>query len=392
MPPDLSSKAIALKAQHPDWGYIRIGKQLGLHKDKVRRAIEHAERKALPAPLPPQGEIDFYESACQMLAQAKTADEAKEGMDRAEAIRVYARRAKNYQLEADAYAIREKYERKLGLMLTAAKDKGQVSRGQPPKNCAPEEQFSRIKLEDYGIDRKLSARAQKKGGIAERAFEAMLARKRDEIVEGKRAPDMLKDMSTEGKKEARANREQVLGGIQRALPTEHFGVILADPEWDDAVWSRDTGMDRHASNHYPTSSAEVIASRPVASIAADDCVLFMWTTNQHLRIAIGVLEEWGFDYKSNYCWGKDKIGKGRWNRSKHELLLIGTRGKPPCPAPGTQWESLQLAPKGKHSAKPELFLEMIEEYFPSLPKIELNRRGPAREGWAAWGNEAEEAA
>src|ERR1700730_14725311 len=29
-----------------------------------------------------------------------------------------------------------------------------------------------------------------------------------------------------------------------------------------------------------------------------------------------------------------------------------------------------------HSAKPEKFLEMIEEYFPSLPKIELFRRGP----------------
>jgi N6-adenosine-specific RNA methylase IME4 len=39
------------------------------------------------------------------------------------------------------------------------------------------------------------------------------------------------------------------------------------------------------------------------------------------------------------------------------------------------------------SAKPECFLEMIEQYFPNLPKIELNRRGPARPGWDAWGNE-----
>jgi N6-adenosine-specific RNA methylase IME4 len=31
---------------------------------------------------------------------------------------------------------------------------------------------------------------------------------------------------------------------------------------------------------------------------------------------------------------------------------------------------------------------LIEAYFPSLPKIELNRRGPARDGWDAWGNEA----
>jgi hypothetical protein len=119
-------------------------------------------------------------------------------------------------------------------------------------------------------------------------------------------------------------------------------------------------------------------------------VLFLWTTNQHLRIAISVMEAWGFAYKSNYCWGKDPISLGRWQRGKHELLLIGTRGSPPCPAPGTQWESLILAPKSAHSAKPECFLEMIEQYFPTLPKIELNRRGLARPGWIAWGLEAEQ--
>ena len=44
-------------------------------------------------------------------------------------------------------------------------------------------------------------------------------------------------------------------------------------------------------------------------------------------------------------------------------------------------------PRGEHSAKPEAVLELIEACFPSLPKIELNRRGPPRPGWAAWGNE-----
>ncbi|MGC2123324.1 MAG: hypothetical protein WA652_10770, partial [Xanthobacteraceae bacterium] len=60
------------------------------------------------------------------------------------------------------------------------------------------------------------------------------------------------------------------------------------------------------------------------------------------------------------------------------------------PAAGTQWDSLITASKGAHSAKPEIFLEMIEQYFPTLSKIELNRRGPARLGWDAWGDEAEQ--
>ena len=43
----------------------------------------------------------------------------------------------------------------------------------------------------------------------------------------------------------------------------------------------------------------------------------------------------------------------------HEHLLIGVKGSIPAPAPGTQWDSLISAPVGRHSAKPEVFLEMI---------------------------------
>jgi N6-adenosine-specific RNA methylase IME4 len=78
-----------------------------------------------------------------------------------------------------------------------------------------------------------------------------------------------------------------------------------------------------------------------------------------------------------------------WNRNKHEILLLGVRGNIPCPAPGQQWVSLHTAPVTAHSAKPELFLRMLEEQFPNLPKIELNRRGKPRPGWSCWGNEVE---
>lgn len=211
----------------------------------------------------------------------------------------------------------------------------------------------------------------------------------ERIKDGTINPDMeARELAQRRKLLRREQREQDLGEKQRALPEKKFGVIVADPEWNDEVWGTETGMDRHAANHYPTSTAEIIAGRDVASIAAKDCVLWLWVTNQHLAIGIDVMRAWGFEYKSNYCWGKDRISLGRWQRGKHELLLIGTRGAPPCPAPGTQWESLVLAPKSIHSAKPECFLEMIDEYFPTLPKIELNRRGPARDGWSAWGNES----
>lgn len=189
------------------------------------------------------------------------------------------------------------------------------------------------------------------------------------------------------KQKARAEKEQKLGQAQTALPDKRFGVILADPEWRFEVYSRDTGMDRAADNHYPTSATEAICARPVRDIAADDCVLFLWATAPMLPDALRVMAAWGFEYKSHAIWKKDRIGTGYWFRNMHELLIVGTKGKIPAPAQGTQLPSMFDAPVGEHSAKPDCVYEMIERYFPNLPKIELNARR-SRPGWVPWGNEA----
>jgi N6-adenosine-specific RNA methylase IME4 len=190
----------------------------------------------------------------------------------------------------------------------------------------------------------------------------------------------------EEKKTIRDAREAALGGRQLALPDEKFGVIYGDPEWHFEVYGP-AGMLLHAANHYSTSPTEVIASRPVAEIAADDCVLFLWATVPMLQQAQEVMKAWGFEYKTNFVWVKDRTGTGYWNINRHEILLVGTRGNIPCPAPGTQWPSVIEAPRGKHSEKPKVFYELIEAYFPTLPKIELNARA-LRANWTSWGFEA----
>jgi len=207
-------------------------------------------------------------------------------------------------------------------------------------------------------------------------------------AEAKRAPLWAKQ-------QRRAERERVLGERQLAMPEGKFGVIVEDFEWDFEVWSRATGMDRHAANHYPVAAdahtAEEIVRRTADRFekADDNCVLFMWTTVPYLAVALDVLRLRCFRYVSHYVWGKDKAGTGYWSRNQHEVLLIGVKGEVPAPAPGMQWRSLIMAPIGAHSAKPEQFLAMIETYFPTLRKLELNARGPARSGWERWGNEAE---
>ena len=215
----------------------------------------------------------------------------------------------------------------------------------------------------------------------------------DEVfTQGTVTPDMPRHAISGAVKSARrARRERALGARLRALPQKLYGVIVADPEWRFTPWSNKTGMDRAAANHYPTSDARDICARDVARIAADDCVLFLWATVPMLDVALSVLNGWGFTYKSHLIWNKQTMGTGFWFRNIHELLLVGTRGHPPAPAMGDQVTSIMSVEKTAHSAKPEIFLELIEQMFPTLPKIELNRRGAARPGWDAWGLETEEA-
>jgi len=189
------------------------------------------------------------------------------------------------------------------------------------------------------------------------------------------------------KRARREAREIELAAQIRALPDRRYGVILADPPWRFEAFSRDTGMDRSADNHYPTMELANIAALEIP--AADDAVLFLWATRAMLPQALAVLAAWGFTYKTCFVWAKPKPGTGYWARDNAEILLVGTRGEIPAPAPGEQFNALIEAPAGAHSEKPERFYELIESYFPTLPRIEMFARR-ARPGWDAWGLEAPE--
>jgi N6-adenosine-specific RNA methylase IME4 len=194
------------------------------------------------------------------------------------------------------------------------------------------------------------------------------------------------------KRNARADKEKRLAVTQKALPDKRYGVICDDPEWQYEVFSRETGLDRAADNHYPTSDIATLTARDVGKLAAKDCARFTWVTVPFLALALKMLDAQDFTYKSHAVWRKVRKGKkkgtGFWWWIEHELLVLSVRGAPPAPARGKQWDSVIDAPVGEHSEKPQVFYDMIEEYFPNLPKIELNARGP-RDGWDVWGNEAE---
>jgi N6-adenosine-specific RNA methylase IME4 len=170
------------------------------------------------------------------------------------------------------------------------------------------------------------------------------------------------------------------------LGTKIYNVIYADPPWRFEPYSRATGMDRAADNHYPTMAIGDIMALPVGLCAAEDCILFLWATAAMLCEALDVMDAWGFEYKTHCVWVKEHIGTGYYFRNLHELLLGGVRGNVPAPPTNLRLPSVFHESAGKHSEKPTAFAEFIEAWFPHLSRLEMFAREP-RDGWDCWGNE-----
>jgi N6-adenosine-specific RNA methylase IME4 len=201
-------------------------------------------------------------------------------------------------------------------------------------------------------------------------------------------PPSTNDLRQIIKRDRRATREKDLGAMteeaNRTLGSAVYSVILADPPWRYQPWSRESGMDRSADNHYPTMDLEDICE--LDPPAAANCALFLWATSPMLREALRVMESWGFEYRTHMVWTKPTPGTGYWFRNAHELLLLGIKGEMPAPAPGMQRLSWFQANRGRHSEKPDCVYTIIEQMFPSQPKLEMFAR-KTRDGWANFGNE-----
>lgn len=96
-------------------------------------------------------QLIVYEQACRDIASITTPEAAIEFAAKSDAVRVYAKIAKNIGLEIDAAEIRIRAEFQLGKILIEGKKRGEFNRlGQKDKR----------RLIDMGIDKKLSMRSQ----------------------------------------------------------------------------------------------------------------------------------------------------------------------------------------------------------------------------------------
>lgn len=183
------------------------------------------------------------------------------------------------------------------------------------------------------------------------------------------------------------------------LPSETFDIIYADPPWhyngklqfDKTSVARDK-LDRNqkifissAAFKYPTLKTAELVQIPIADIAKDDCLLFMWSTNPHLEQAIQLGKAWGFEYKTvAFVWNKMVHNPGKYTLSNCELCLVFKRGRIPSPRGARNIQQLIHVPRGEHSQKPIEVMRAIEKMFPVQRRIELFARRKL-DGWHTWG-------
>lgn len=189
-------------------------------------------------------------------------------------------------------------------------------------------------------------------------------------------------------------RKDIAAGTLK-LPEGVFEIISMDVPWpyDDMDVEKGNGWGK---NHlpYPTMTLEQIANLEVP--AAQDCILFFWTTHRYLKDSFRLLEGWGFRDVSIITWVKGKDEKsitpslGVWLRTQSEYCIMAVKGKPKRFTQLTNQGTVLFGPRREHSRKPDEFYEMVESLccYSTGRKLDYFSREP-RPGWERFGNDAD---
>ena len=174
-----------------------------------------------------------------------------------------------------------------------------------------------------------------------------------------------------------------------------IATILADPPWRFQNRTGKVAPEHRRLSRYDTLTLEEICDLPVSAAVQRKAHLYLWVPNALIADGLKVMEAWGFQYKANIVWAKrrkdggpDGRGVGFYFRNVTELILFGTRGNLRTLAPGRRQVNILETRKREHSRKPDELYEIIENCSPG-PFLEMFARYP-REGWLAWGNEADQ--
>jgi N6-adenosine-specific RNA methylase IME4 len=199
------------------------------------------------------------------------------------------------------------------------------------------------------------------------------------LVSGAKAAKIIERRETGYEEQRRRAIERTRQVELNAAELGRFSVLYADPPWKYENPPMG-GSNRSIENRHPTMTLEEICALPVADIAADDAVLFLWATAPKLVECMEVVKCWGFLYRTCAVWVKDKFGTGYYVRSQHELLLIAKRGELPAPDEENRPSSMLHALVREPSQKAGRVLRHAGFHVSGHPQgrvIQRRRLGPA---------------
>lgn len=168
-----------------------------------------------------------------------------------------------------------------------------------------------------------------------------------------------------------------------------FNGIIADPAWKFILRSA-KGEKKSPQAHYDCMTLDEIKALPVSDLASDNCLLWLWTTGPFMKLAMDVVDAWGFTYATCGTWnkitkhGKKAFGPGYWLRTSSEPYIIATRGSPRV---YSRRERTSFdGPLREHSRKPE---EGIAQFcrMTIAPRLEMFSRENHPGIDAVWGNQ-----
>lgn len=168
------------------------------------------------------------------------------------------------------------------------------------------------------------------------------------------------------------------------FPDRKYDVIYADPPWPVKMVKRKTRPNQVALS-YQTLTLQEIVELPVRGLAADNAVLFLWTTHAFLPRSFSVMDAWGFRYQRTLTWDK---GNGLCLFGFHhrtEFLLFGYKGKLDMYPRRAAISTIHAVKSWRqHSRKPDIFRDIAATF--GLARLELFARQRTA-GWDAWGDQ-----
>jgi N6-adenosine-specific RNA methylase IME4 len=320
-------------------------------------------------------DLMLIDAAMRALAEAREPGELIDLANRAEAMRRYAQRSRLGMAAQNKCAeLRLRAERKLGEYLgKTQRHLGGRPKPVPMGNGFPEPPT----LDELGITRKLSHRAQRLAEIPNSDFEWYLGA----AVEHEWEITTRRLFIHSERRQAKAkNRERIIGGrvddlVKFARTGPKIGCIVIDPPWP--IFG--------STLPYDAISLDELEKLPIIELAAERCHLHVWTLpNRYHHITYQLIEHWGFRPVSEFVWVKPSLGRGMYWRMSHEILVTAVKSE--NDHFDDRWlRSWVEAPRGQHSAKPDTIRELVERASPG-PRLEVFARKLVP-GWYSFGHE-----